>query len=147
MYQNVDFTDEKFVGLATNENVPASTMLCFLIKYLSSQNCDLIATIPIHKINVDVMESHSRQVLKTVTDGCFHVVSLIADNHADNRSFFNSLSNNLYEPRVNTYDPSKQLYLLIDSIHIIKMSTISSRKGTSLFFTRTVIFVLSNLVT
>lgn len=85
--------------------------------------------------------------LKTVTDCGFHVVSLISDNHAVNRSFFNFLFNNHHEPCVNPCDPSKKLYLLIDSIHTIKMSTIISRKGISLFFTRTVIFVLPNLVT
>lgn len=59
MYQNVDYADRKFVGLATNENVLASTIICFLIKSLSSQYCDVIATIPIH---MDVLRTHCLQV-------------------------------------------------------------------------------------
>ena len=50
----------------------------------------------------------------------FHVVSLIADNHSVNRSFFNSLSNSLHEPCINPFDQTKKLYLLIDTVHTVK---------------------------
>ena len=120
VYQNIDYANGNFVGLAANEDVPATTVLCFLIKSLSSKYCDVVASIPIHKVNVDVLRKNCLKVLETVMECGFHVVSLIADNHSVNRSFFNSLSNNLHEPIVNPFDPSKKLYLLIDSVHTFK---------------------------
>ena len=120
VYQNIDYDNGKFVGLATNDNMPATTVLCFLIKSLCSKFCDIVSAIPIRGINVNILQQHCMEVLQVVTDSGFDVVALIADNHPVNRAFFTNLSNASHEPCVNPVNPDKKLFLLIDSTHTIK---------------------------
>ena len=120
VYQTIDYDNGRFVGLATNDDMPATTVLCFLIKSLCSKVSEMVAIIPVRGINVNLLREHCLQVLQVVEDSGFDVVSLIADNHPVNRSFFTSLSNNCHDPCVNPVNPDKKLFLLIDSTHIIK---------------------------
>ena len=118
--QSIEYDHGQFVGLATNQNLPATTVLCFLIKSLCSKFSDVVAAIPIRGIDVDLLKQHCLQVLQIVCDSGFDVVVLIADNHPVNRAFFTHLSTSLHEPCANPVNPEKKLFLLIDSIHVIK---------------------------
>ena len=121
VHQAIEYENGKFVGLSSNDNMPATTVLCFMIKSLASKYSDVIASIPIHKLSVESLKTNCMTVLKTVMDAGFRVVAFCSDNHIINRSFFNDLSNgNINSPFPNPFDQDQNIFLLIDPVHTIK---------------------------
>lgn len=120
VYQNIEYENGKFVGLSVNDQMPATSLLCFMIKSLASKYSDIVAMIPVHGLNVECLRTHCLKVLQTVTHVGFKVVALCSDNHPVNRSFYRSLSENINSPCDNPCDPSVKLHLLIDPTHTIK---------------------------
>lgn len=102
-------------------NKPATTLLCFMIKSLSSHYSDMIAAIPIHSLNLEELKKNCIEVLKTVMDCGFNVIALCCDNHPVNCSFFNFLSGGAINSSCsNPLDENKKMFLLIDPVHTIK---------------------------
>lgn len=120
VHQCIEYNNGRFVGLSTNDDKPATTLLCFMIKSLASKYSDVVATIPIHGLNVNCLREHCFNVLKVVMNAGFHVVALCSDNHPVNRSFYKYLSDDVNIPCDNPFDPTQKLYLLIDPTHTIK---------------------------
>ena len=120
VYQSLEYDSGRFVGLSTNDRLPATTILCFMIKSLCAKYSDIVACIPIHHLTVDSLRINCMKVLKTVMDAGFFVAALCADNHAVNRSFYTSLTSNINSFCNNPCDPAQKLYLLIDPVHTIK---------------------------
>lgn len=119
--QEIQYKDGSFVGLSNNDDKPATTLLCFMIKSISSNYSDIVATIPIHSLHVEELKRNCLCVMKTVMDCGFNIVALCSDNHPVNRSFYNSLSEtSINSPCANPHDPSKKLFLLIDPVHTLK---------------------------
>ena len=120
VYQNIEYDNGKFVGLSTYDGLPATTILCFMVKSLSSKYSDVIATVPLRGLNVANLRDNLLKVLKLVMDCGFNVVALCSDNHVVNRSFYKTLSDDINVPCKNPFDEEKDLYLLIDPTHTFK---------------------------
>ncbi|MEL7307118.1 MAG: hypothetical protein AAGK05_04100 [Pseudomonadota bacterium] len=120
VYQTIEYDCGKFVGLSSNDSMPATTILCFMIKSLAGKYSDVVACIPIHRLTVECLRSNCLKVLNTVMQSGFNVIALCADNHAVNRSFFKGLSTDVNSACENPCNAEKKLYLLIDPVHTIK---------------------------
>lgn len=64
-----------------------------MIKSLSSKYSDVLSMIPVHGLSVECLRINCLKALQLVKGSGFTVVSLCADNHLVNRSFYRSLSN------------------------------------------------------
>ena len=120
VYQNLEYENGKFIGLSVNDQVPATSVLCFMVKSLASKYSDVVAMIPVHGLNVECLRTNCLKVLQLLKDVGLRVVSLSADNHPVNRSFYRSLSDDINSPCVNPCDSSLKLHLLIDHTHNVK---------------------------
>ncbi|MEL7309352.1 MAG: hypothetical protein AAGK05_16845, partial [Pseudomonadota bacterium] len=121
VHQTIENDNGKFVGLANNDKLPATTILCFMIKSLASKYADIIAAIPVHGLTVTCLRTNLLKVLHVVLLSGFNVVALCSDNHPVNRSLYKSLSDGETDFSCkNPYEQEKKLYLLIDPTHTIK---------------------------
>lgn len=121
VFQSIDYKDGAFVGLAADSGEPAKTILCFMIKSLSSKYSDIVAAIPTHRLVMNDLKKSCLQILEVVMKAGFNVIALCCDNHPVNRSFYNDLScGDINAPCSNPCDPDKKLFLLLDPIHTIK---------------------------
>lgn len=121
VFQNVDYQNGKFTGLVTSSNEVATTVLCFMVKSISAQYCDVIAMIPLRGINVNIVRENCHLALDLLMKSGLHVVAIVCDNHPVNRSFFCQLSGgNPNLPINNPVDPQSKLFLLFDPTHGIK---------------------------
>ena len=112
VYQNIEYDNGKFVGLSANDRLPATSLLCFMIKSLASKYSDIVGMIPVHRLNVKCLQANCLQVLQIVKDAGFQIVALCCDNHPVNRSFYRTLSDDINSPCDNPCDPSMKLHLL-----------------------------------
>ena len=48
VYQTLDYDNGKFVGLSANDNSPASSVLCFIVKSFSSSYSDIVKMVPLN---------------------------------------------------------------------------------------------------
>ena len=134
VHQNIEYSNGSFIGLATNDDKPATTLLCFMLKSLSSKFCDIVAAIPVNHLRVDDLKVNCLKVLKVVMNCGFEVVALCSDNHPVNRAFYKSISNDLNKPCTNPIDTSKIIFTLIDPIHTIKNIYNNFQKRSNFFF-------------
>ena len=91
--KKVNLVNGKLVGLAVDENVPAGTILCFMIKSFSSKFKDVVSLFPIS-----------------------------TDNHTANKSFYKLLSggNEVNQEITHPYAENRKLFLMYDSVHNFK---------------------------
>lgn len=121
VYQNLDFTNGAVVGLVTDANQSATSVLCFMIKSLKSGFSDVVAMVPLCGINLPILSDKFHTVLKVVVDCGFDVIAVVCDNHPVNRSLLNSLSNKNPNASIeNPVRPGSPLFLLVDPTHTIK---------------------------
>lgn len=122
IFQHAYYQNGRYFGLTADGNTPASTILVYMIKSLSSKYCDVVCMVPISKISVEVIRNTFETAFKTCLECGFNIVCTIADNHPVNRSFFKSVlcggelcSRVEYPPGSN-----RKLHILIDPVHTIK---------------------------
>lgn len=113
----------KIIGTAENVSgtESATTMQAFMFSSLHSDNKDIIAIFPVKNMNANTLLTLTTEVLKLMNELQFDVVCLISDNHSTNRKMFELLGGGMLKTCVsNPADPSKSLFLLFDSVHLLK---------------------------
>ena len=107
----------KFYGA---ENIEATkTLLCFMASSIGGQYRDMIAMYPLVKISADILKS--TQVLNTLSDIGFHVVTNITDGYSANRKLYKCLGGRTLMPSIEHPANSEDtLFLLIDPVHLFK---------------------------
>ncbi|QQP40737.1 Putative LOC101234274, partial [Caligus rogercresseyi] len=84
--QRVEFVGGKLYGYV--DNVPTKTVLCFMIKSVLGRYNDVVAMVPLSKIDSKIMEQWFFKVLKLVTEVGFRAVAILTDGHSVNNKFF-----------------------------------------------------------
>ena len=77
----------------TNEEGETATSIhCFLISSLLSNNKDVVALVPAKKITTEKLCSFLKSVLKTVTSAGYSVISIINDGNRINKKMFHLIA-------------------------------------------------------
>ena len=100
----------------------ATTVLCFMIKSISSKYQDIIQMVPLNGINTMELKKHFLKALSIAMRAGFEIIAAVCDNHSVNRAFMmNYLSDGSLKACVqNPLDSSKKLFLLLDPTHTFK---------------------------
>jgi hypothetical protein len=103
--------------------------------------------VPLHGINVAVLEENFRSVIAMLHRCGLQVVATVADNHPVNRAFFLKLTGNgdINKPCRNPCDPSKPLFLLIDPLHTLKNVYNNFQKSGKFKFHQNSFFASANI--
>jgi len=111
---------QSVLGL-TAENSIASTILCFMVASVAGDYRDIVLMIPLSKISHSLILLNFWQIVKTLTEIGFCIVSVTADNHSSNRkAFLNLLGGTWKDSMDNPHNPSLPIHVLFDSTHNIK---------------------------
>ena len=121
IYQHLDYSNGKFIGL-TSDGQPATTVLTFMIKSLSSKFCDVISFTPLHGVTADILYDKYEFAMELCRKAGFFVLVVISDNHPANRKCLTSFicAGQLKSSISHPHDDSKRLHLLIDPTHNMK---------------------------
>lgn len=117
----VEYSSNKFYGLASNKNAPATTVLTFMIKSLAHKYREVVGMFPISGFTVDLLKDCFMRIMRLILEAGFDCLCAVSDNHPINRAFFKFLGGGNLVHRVNNpCDPTKDLFLLIDPTHCFK---------------------------
>ena len=118
--KRVEFSRGEIHGL-TEAGEVASTLLCFMVKSLTSKYRDLVAMYPMSKLTAIKLNESFTQVLKLLHSVSFNVVAVSVDNAAANRKFFVDL---LCEGQLKTSvvnpESGQPMFLIFDPVHDLK---------------------------
>ena len=119
--KGLSYKGGKIYGASVNSDEPATTIQAFMISSLLSKHKHVAALYPVCKLTADTLLDLTHKVLAFLHDIGYKVVSLIADNNRVNRKMFEKLCDGPLTPSIsNPYDSSEQLFLLFDSVHLLK---------------------------
>jgi hypothetical protein len=116
----------EFAGgkLYCNENDDVSkTLLCFMTKSVASNYRDMVAMLPIAKIDAGVIEKNFLAVVDALTHIGFEVVCVSTDGHSANIKFYEQLCDGSGKIQSSIKNPSfqgKRIFLLFDPVHLFK---------------------------
>jgi hypothetical protein len=117
--KRIEFAGGKVYGLE-GDSAP-KTLLCYTVKSIAGTYRDMVALLPISKIDFSVIEKNYENVLKALTDIGLEVVSISTDGHSANMKFFQRLCKGTLAPSIpHKFDAGKQIHLLFDPVHLFK---------------------------
>ena len=77
-HQTVDYSQGKFSGLCDSNGAMATTVLCFMINFLSGKFCDVVALYALNRLTVEILTQCFVSALEVAMNAGFHVLSLSA---------------------------------------------------------------------
>ena len=110
----------------TNEEGETATSIhCFLISSLLSNNEDVVALVPAKKITAEKLCSLLKSVLKIMTSSGYSVISIITDGNGINKKMFHLIADcpsttDLPVHITHPYNQERPIFLLFDLVHILK---------------------------
>ncbi|XP_023225604.1 uncharacterized protein LOC111626460 [Centruroides sculpturatus] len=109
-------------GMSKNiENTKATTMQLFMISSVFSKNKDVVALFPVKNLTGIKLHEMTCSVLKLLKKFGYKVITIISDNNRINRVMFEKFCNGLLTTNIqNPYSPSDKIFLLFDSVHLLK---------------------------
>lgn len=104
----------------------AKTALVFKIRMIfkSKPNSFVLRIVPIHRLTADLLYHQTLSLLRIISSAGGKVIALLSDNLSTNRKFHSLLRTNFPSPNLfkipHPIDEGQFLYLLFDSVHLIK---------------------------
>ena len=120
----VTYKNSKLTG--TNDDGDIATSIhCFMITSLLSNNKDVVALVPATKITAEQLCTLTKSILQRLASSGYRVISIITDGNRINRKMFKLLAgcfdvSNLPSSIPNPCKPDEQIFFLFDSVHILK---------------------------
>ena len=117
--QRVEYSGGVFVGNENDE--PTRTLLSFFISSIFGSYEDLICFIPVTNLNSDKLMDHFSNVGKALHSIGFQILPVVTDGLRTNGRFFKDLSGgNIGIPIPNPFREDEPLFLLFDTVHLMK---------------------------
>ena len=120
--QQCEFTrsDGRIYGMEEGE--PTKTLLTVMFKSVAAGYEDVIAMVPLTKINSGKINYLYTMVLEAITPLGYNVVSTLVDGHSSNVKFYkDELCNNDLKPYItHPLDETKKIFLPFDATHVFK---------------------------
>ena len=118
--KRVEYSGGDVQGLTADGTV-ASTLLCFMIKSLSSKYKDLVAIFPMCKLTAEKEHKCFKEVMATLHSISVRVVAVSVENAAVNRKFYGDyLCNGSLSTHIIDSVTGQPIYLLFDPVHNLK---------------------------
>ena len=113
-------SDGRIYGMEENE--PTKTLLTVMVKSVAAAYEDVIAMVPLTKIDSGKINNLFSKVLEAITPLGYNVVATLLDGHSSNAKFYKKeLCNNKLKSHItHPLDDSKKIFLSFDSAHIFK---------------------------
>ena len=118
--KRVEYCGGELQGLTADGSV-ATTLLCFMVKSLTSKYTDIVAMYPVCKLNAEKLHDCYLKVAALIRSVNLKVVAISVDNAAANRKFFvDSLCGG--KLRTSFIDPvtNQPIFLIFDPVHDLK---------------------------
>lgn len=112
----------KIEGVSGNlPNESATTIQTFMISSIASHNKDVVGLFPVKNLTHEYLFKLTNQMLEILTTAGYNVISIISDNNRVNRKMFEKFSGGVIQSSVeNPYSKADRIFLLFDSVHIMK---------------------------
>ena len=118
--KRVEYARGEVQGLTADGEV-ASTLLCFMIKSITSKYRDLVAMYPMTKLTAEKLNDCFNEVLAQLHCVSFNVVAISVDNAAANRKFFiNCLCQGELMTHITNPLTQQPIFLIFDPVHDLK---------------------------
>lgn len=122
MKNHILYKSTKISGFAENNIGEAATIVqAFMIVSLFSSYKDILALVPVKNLNADYLSELAYKAMYILEELRFNVLTLISDSNRINRNMFakSDQSENLNSIN-NPANPEEKLYLLFDSVPLLK---------------------------
>lgn len=118
----ITFKSQTITGFTENKKDCATTIQAFMFSSIFSKAKEIVALVPVFKLTASELHELSLKVLQMLETIGFTVLTIISDNNRVNRNMFLKLcgGNEMKVCIPNPFNPSKKLFLLFDSVHLIK---------------------------
>ena len=118
----IEYKGKKLSGFVENKsNIEATTVQAFMVHSLYSDYKEIVALVPVNNMNASYLHELVCKVLNLLEEAGFVVVCLISDNNRINRNMFQKLGHTDLQSHVtNPANDKKNIFLLFDSVHLIK---------------------------
>ena len=118
--KRVEYSGGEIIGLTPDGSV-ASTLLCFMVKSLTSKFQDIVAIFPMNKLTAEKQLECYNSVSVLLNSVSLHVVAISVDNAATNRKFFvDCLCGGTLTTSVIDSVTGQPIFLIFDPVHDIK---------------------------
>lgn len=121
--QQLNFKGDSVYGYSENDRSKiAKTAQVFMVSGILSKYKDVVSIVPVYNLTSEQLKAMIINVITEVEKIGFKIISLISDNNAINRKAFELLTENkILRPSIpHPIDSTRQLFLIFDSVHIIK---------------------------
>jgi len=119
----LSFRGGKLIGQATNlEEDQANSIQCFMVSSIRSDHKLVVGMFPVKKMDSEFLFGVTKIVIENLCRAGYDVVSVISDNNRINRKMFSMLTEGTESTYfiTNPINPEKNIYLLFDSVHLLK---------------------------
>jgi hypothetical protein len=118
--KRIEFVGGKIYGLQDEE--ATRTLLCYMVQSVAGKYRDMIAMVPIKKIDSSVLLSNFQKVVQCLSDIGFDVVTVSTDGHSSNRKFY---SKELCQGKIVPSIPhpvreDHHIFMVFDPVHLFK---------------------------
>ena len=119
--RSVQYANGKIYGLDENGEL-TKTLLCVMVKSICGKYRDVICMSPISKLSAEKIHTIWTNCLKLVTNVRFDTVVTITDGLEANMKFITQLTGSNSHPEYvfNPFSPEKRVYLMNDTVHLLK---------------------------
>lgn len=118
--KRVEYTAGEIQGLTADGTV-ASTLLCFMVKSLTSKYKDLVAIYPVNKLTASKQYECYKEVVTLIESVSLNVTAISVDNAAVNRKFFTDfLCDGTLKTSVLHPVTKQPIFLIFDPVHNLK---------------------------
>ena len=118
--KRVEYSGGDLQGLTTDGSV-ASTLLCFMVKSLTSKYKDIVSIYPICKLTADMQHRCYKEVMRLLRKVQLNVVAISVDNASTNRKFFvDCLCQGELSTHITDSETGQPIYLIFDPVHAVK---------------------------
>lgn len=120
---SVTYKGGSLQGFAENslECIEATTVQAFMLSSITSKQKDIAALLPVKHIDRSFLQDSIMKVLRLTEKAGYRVIAIISDNNRVNRNSFEKLCGGELRPSIqHPLDPTRQLFFLFDSVHLLK---------------------------
>lgn len=116
----LNYTGGKLIGTASNAQESATTVQAFMLSSIFGNYTEIVGLIPMKKMTAVDLRANLLQTIQRVQSAGFTVLAIIADNNAVNRKVYKELCAPGKYSFDNPQDTGKPIFLLHDSVHLLK---------------------------
>ena len=116
----VAYAGGRIIGYADN-NMTANRIQCFMLSSILSKNKDTLSLIPVKKMTSEYLTKLTKQVIASVKNAGYKIVSIISDTNIVNRKMFMELGgSDILKPFIINPINDEKIFVLFDSVHLLK---------------------------